>query len=162
MPTNFEKVREFNRVFGLPRHSSPQKDITKTDPKLTKLRVDLITEECQELIDAVKDNDFVEIVDALADILYVAYGAGDSFGVDLDKAFAEVHNSNMSKLCPDEETAKRTVQWYKENKLDVYDSPEYRQSEDGKYWIVFNKSSGKILKSIEYKAVDFDIDALSV
>ena len=93
--SNFEKVVEFNTVFGLPTHTSPQTDIVRTNPALTTLRVDLITEECQELVDAVKANDFTEIVDALADILYVVYGAGSSFGVDLNKAFDILHTSNM-------------------------------------------------------------------
>ena len=159
--SNFEKVVEFNEVFGLPTNQVPQTDIVTQNPSLTKLRVDLITEECQELVDAVKDNDFTEIVDALADILYVVYGAGSSFGVDLNKAFDIVHASNMSKLCRTESEAKLTVEWYKKEK-NVYDSPEYRKSKCGKYWIVFNKSSGKILKSINYTPAKFNMDDLQL
>ena len=160
--SNFEKVVEFNTVFGLPTHTSPQTDIVRTNPALTTLRVDLITEECQELVDAVKANDFTEIVDALADILYVVYGAGSSFGVDLNKAFDIVHSSNMSKLCRSEAEARLTVEWYRREKLDVYDSPDYRKSECGKYWIVFNRSSGKILKSINYTPAKFDMSTLGL
>lgn len=160
--TNFEKVIEFNTVFGLPTHNSPQTNITQTNPALTKLRVDLITEECQELVDAVRDNNFTEVVDALADILYVVYGAGSSFGVDLNKAFDIVHSSNMSKLCRSEAEAKLTVEWYKREKKDVYDSPNYRQSDCGRYWVVFNESTGKILKSINYTPAKFHMTDLGL
>jgi len=158
--SNFEKVREFNKVFGVPEHNRPQLNISKDNPDLTKLRLDLITEECKEFVDAVKDHDFTEMVDALADILYVVYGAGASFGVDLDKAFDIVHKSNMSKVCKTEEEAKQTVEWYRENHLDTYDTPAYRKS--GEYWIVYNQSSGKVLKSINYEKVDFEMDKLGV
>jgi len=160
--TNFEKVKEFNETFGLPTFTKPQLDVVTKHPNLTKLRQDLITEECEEFVQAVKDNDFTEMVDALADILYVVYGAGSSFGVDLDKAFAIVHESNMSKLCKSEEEAIKTVEWYKQNHLDTYDTPCYRRSDNLKYWVVFNKSTGKILKSINYKKVKFDMNMLSI
>ena len=66
--------------------------------KINKLRIDLIKEELDELIEAMKNNDLLEVADALTDILYVTYGAGHAFGIDLDKCFDEVQNSNMSKL----------------------------------------------------------------
>ena len=66
--------------------------------KIIKLRLDLIKEELEELKEAINDNNIVEVADALTDILYVTYGAGHSFGIDLDKCFAEVQRSNMSKL----------------------------------------------------------------
>ena len=81
------------------------KNITKDDPKLIKYRLSLIIEEAEELKEAVKNHDFKEIVDALADLLYVVYGMGTSIGVNLDKAFNIVHESNMSKLCNTEEEA---------------------------------------------------------
>tara|TARA_B110000438_G_C15615430_1_gene564135 strand:+ start:50 stop:538 length:489 start_codon:yes stop_codon:yes gene_type:complete len=157
--TNFQKVKDFNEVFGVPEHSIPQTNISKENPDLTKLRLDLITEECKEFEEAVENHDFVEMVDALADILYVVYGAGSSFGVDLDKAFDIVHESNMSKVCKSEEEAKQTIQWYKENS-DVYDSPAYRKK--GEFWVVYNESTGKVLKSINYKKVQFDMGSLSI
>lgn len=157
--TNFEKVKDFNYLFGVPESTTPQTEITKTNPDLTKLRLDLITEECKEFEDAVQNHDFVEMVDALADILYVVYGAGSSFGVDMDKAFNIVHESNMSKVCRSEEEAKQTVEWYKKNNT-VYDSPAYRQK--GEYWVVYNKSTGKVLKSINYKKVKFDMNELGL
>ena len=66
--------------------------------KINKLRIDLIKEEIDELTDAMKNKDLLEVADALTDILYVTYGAGHAFGIDLDKCFEEVQNSNMSKL----------------------------------------------------------------
>ena len=154
--SNFEKVIEFNKSFGVPVFDTPQKTITEDDPKLTKLRLDLILEETKELQEAIMTHDFTEIVDALSDILYVVYGAGASFGIDLDKAFDIVHRSNMSKLCVTEDEAKETVQWYEDNKKKTgYDIQGYRKSEDGKYWVVYNKSTGKILKSINYTPANF-------
>ena len=95
--TNFEKVKEFTTVFGqgVPDTPSfPAKDVIK-------LRIELIREEFQELKDAIKDKDLVEVADALTDILYVTYGAGVAFGIDLDACLAEVHRSNMTKLGAD-------------------------------------------------------------
>lgn len=151
--TNFEKVVDFNKQFGVKVHDSPQPKIFDADPDLVKLRLSLIQEEVKELEQAIKDKDMVETVDALADILYVVYGAGASFGTDLDHAFNLVHESNMSKACVDEETAKATVDWYNERKVETgYDSPAYRK--EGDRWVVFNESTGKVLKSIKYHPVD--------
>lgn len=160
--TNFEKVKQFSKTFGVPMYKEPQINITKTNQELVKLRKDLIVEECKELVEAIENHDFTEIVDALSDILYVVYGAGASFGVNLDKAFDIVHKSNMSKVCKTEAEAIATVAWYKKNEIHIYDSPEYKLSDDKKYWIVFNKSTGKILKSINYKKVAFKMDTLGL
>ena len=92
--TNFEKVKMFMLTYG-------QEVKTKSefsDDKTNKLRVDLIKEELNELTNAMKEKDLTEVADALTDILYVTYGAGHAFGIDLDKCFDEVQNSNMSKL----------------------------------------------------------------
>ena len=89
-------------------------------------------------------------MDALADLLYVVYGAGDAFGVNLDEAYQTVHSSNMTKICTSEEEAMRTVEWYQKNKLDLYPTPTYKPASDGKHWIVYNESTGKVLKSINY------------
>ena len=155
--TNFQKVVDFNKQFGVPIFDFPQVNIFDENPKLVDLRMGLIREEVRELEDGVKNKDLVETVDALADILYVVYGMGASIGVDLDEAFRLVHESNMSKLCKSEEEAKHTVEWYEDqfnNKQLPYDSPGYRKSSDGNYWVVYNKSTGKILKSINYSPVD--------
>lgn len=148
--TNFKKVAHFNEIFGVDRYSTPQPNVFTKNPNLVKLRLNLIREEVAELEEAVQNNDLVEAVDALADILYVVYGAGDCFGVDLDEAYQTVHSSNMTKICVSEAEAQETVEWYKKNKLDIYDTPSYKQASDGKHWIVYNQSTGKVLKSINY------------
>jgi predicted HAD superfamily Cof-like phosphohydrolase len=159
--TNFEKVtEEFMKNFGQEVFDTPQMNIFDASPKVVDLRLKLIQEETKELADAMKAKDMVETIDALGDILYVVYGAGGAFGVDLDKAFDLIHTSNMTKLCKTEDEAKETVQWYKENYTPngkyPYDSPDYRLSPDGKYFVPFNSSTGKILKSINYSPVKFD------
>ena len=92
--TNFNKVGIFMKTFGQEVKDKPS---LSTD-KINKLRIDLIREELEELTDAMKNEDLLEVADALTDILYVTYGAGHAFGIDLDKCFDEVQNSNMSKL----------------------------------------------------------------
>ena len=92
--SNFSKVGIFMKTFDQEVKNKPS---FSTD-KINKLRIDLIKEELDELIEAMKNKDLLEVADALTDILYVAYGAGHAFGIDLDKCFDEVQNSNMSKL----------------------------------------------------------------
>ena len=92
--TNFEKVGTFMKTFGQEVKSDPS---FSTD-KINKLRLSLIKEELEELSDAIQKKDLLEVADALTDILYVTYGAGHAFGINLDKCFNEVQNSNMSKL----------------------------------------------------------------
>ena len=95
--TNFNKVGTFMKTFGQEVKTKPS---FSTD-KINKLRLDLIKEELNELTDAMNNKDLLEVADALTDILYVTYGAGHAFGVNLDKCFEEVQNSNMSKLGED-------------------------------------------------------------
>ena len=92
--TNFNKVGIFMKTFGQEVKTKPS---FSTD-KINKLRLDLIKEELSELTDAMNNKDLLEVADALTDILYVTYGAGHAFGINLDKCFEEVQNSNMSKL----------------------------------------------------------------
>ena len=92
--TNFNKVGTFMKTFGQEVKTKPS---FSTD-KINKLRLDLIKEELTELTEAMNNKDLVEVADALTDILYVTYGAGHAFGINLDKCFEEVQNSNMSKL----------------------------------------------------------------
>ena len=95
--TNFESVKKFMQTFGQEvkvKASFPSK-------KILSLRIDLINEELSELKQAVQKKDIKEVADALTDILYVTYGAGHAFGIDLDKCFKEVQSSNMSKLGSD-------------------------------------------------------------
>ena len=92
--TNFNKVGTFMKTFGQEVKTKPS---FSTD-KINKLRLDLIKEELSELTEAMNNKDLLEVADALTDILYVTYGAGHAFGINLDKCFEEVQNSNMSKL----------------------------------------------------------------
>ena len=92
--TNFDKVGTFMKTFGQEVKTKPS---FSTD-KINKLRLDLIKEELTELTEAMNNKDLLEVADALTDILYVTYGAGHAFGINLDKCFDEVQNSNMSKL----------------------------------------------------------------
>jgi len=92
--SNFKLVKNFMETFGQEVKKKPS---FSTD-KINKLRYDLIKEELDELRVALENKDLLEVADALTDILYVAYGAGHAFGIDLDKCFEEVQNSNMSKL----------------------------------------------------------------
>ncbi len=95
--SNFESVKKFMETFG----QEVKKKAEFPNEKITSLRYDLIKEELEELKDAIDKKDIKEVADALTDILYVTYGAGHAFGINLDKCFAEVQNSNMSKLGED-------------------------------------------------------------
>ena len=95
--TNFERVKKFMETFG----QEIREKAGFPNEKITSLRYDLIKEELDELKEAMENKDIKEVADALTDILYVTYGAGHAFGVDLDKCFEEVQNSNMSKLDSD-------------------------------------------------------------
>ena len=95
--SNFDDVKNFMEIYG-------QEVKTKSsfpNEKIVQLRYDLIKEELDELSLAIKEKDIIEVADALTDLLYVVYGAGHAFGIDLDKCFAEVQRSNMSKLNTD-------------------------------------------------------------
>ena len=92
--SNFSKVGIFMKTFGQEVKNKP----SFSTNKINKLRIDLIKEEFNELTEAMKNKDLLEVADALTDILYVTYGAGHAFGIDLDGCFDEVQNSNMSKL----------------------------------------------------------------
>jgi len=95
--TNFESVRKFMETFG----QEIREKASFPSNKITSLRYELIKEELHELKEAIEKKDIKEVADALTDILYVTYGAGHSFGINLDKCFKEVQNSNMSKLGSD-------------------------------------------------------------
>ena len=95
--TNFKSVKKFMETFG----QETKEKASFPNGKITSLRYDLIKEELDELKEAIDKKDIKEVADALTDILYVTYGAGHAFGIDLDKCFEEVQNSNMSKLGSD-------------------------------------------------------------
>ena len=120
--TNFNSVKKFMEVFG-------QEVKTKAEfpsEKIIRLRYNLIKEELDEFEEALKDRDLKEVADALTDILYVTYGAGHAFGIDLDKCFDEVQNSNMSKLDEDGKPI------YNEHGK-VMKGPKYFQPDLGKF-----------------------------
>ena len=120
--TNFEKVKIFMETFG---QEVKNKSSLSSD-KINNLRLSLIQEELDELKQAMQDKDIVEVADALTDILYVTYGAGHAFGIDLDQCFNEVQNSNMSKLGDDGKPI------YNENGK-VMKGPNYFQPDLSKY-----------------------------
>ena len=95
--TNFDSMRKFMETFG----QEIKQKAEFPDDKITSLRYDLIEEELKEFKEAIAKRDIKEVADALTDILYVTYGAGHAFGIDLDECFDEVHRSNMSKLGED-------------------------------------------------------------
>lgn len=101
--TNFELVEDFMEAMGQEVNAVP----SFPEQEIQRLRLDLIEEELDELHYAMDNKDMVEIADALGDLLYVVYGAGHAFGIDLDECFKEIHASNMSKLGPDGKPIKR-------------------------------------------------------
>lgn len=141
------QVADFHRTFKHPILDSP----TIPDEKRCKLRVELISEELKELEEAIKDNDLVEVADALCDIQYVLSGAILEFGLgDKFKAlFEEVQRSNMSKACKTMKEAESTVKHYKDNK----DTDSYIKEVDGLY-LVYRTEDNKTLKSIDYSPAD--------
>ena len=227
---NRDKVKQFHLASGQTISETPYDRIFLERPDIVLLRYQLIKEEVDELSVAIEKNDFIEILDALMDILYVLYGAAITYGahtitntfdnyiksihdhkissksikkvlsnrfkielvslreelelyhcaksiseierllnnmiirvytmcllqnIDADYCFNLVHVSNMSKFCKSETVAKETIEWYKKQKNTPYDSPAYYYNENTKLWVVFNKSTGKVLKSHLYHPVDF-------
>ena len=122
--TNFEKVKTFMKTFG---QEVKEKSSFSSD-KINELRFNLIKEELEELRIAIDTKNLVEVADALTDILYVAYGAGHAFGINLDKCFDEVQKSNMSKLGKD----KKTI--YNENGK-VMKGPDYFKPDLSKFLV---------------------------
>jgi predicted HAD superfamily Cof-like phosphohydrolase len=155
--SNFQKVGEFHSLFDHPLNTVLNKTIFDTNPKLVDLRLKLIDEEVGELKEACLKKDFKEVADALTDILYVVYGAGHAYGIDLDKAFDNVHKSNMTKACITEQQAIDTVEYIKLTQP-RYKSPTYKlkKSGDSSYYIVYDEETGKILKSKYYQEVELN------
>jgi predicted HAD superfamily Cof-like phosphohydrolase len=140
---SLNQVADFHRTFNAPILDTPQ----IPSEQRCELRVNLLQEELNELSQAIKDNDLVEIADALCDIQYVLSGAvlefglGDKF-VDL---FNEVQRSNMSKACSTEEEAQRTLDHYKQK-----DGTEGYYKQVGDKWVTYRNGDDKVLKSISY------------
>lgn len=144
---SLNQVAEFHKTFKHPIIDEPK----IPEKKRCDLRVALIREELEELVEAIKDNDIVEVADALCDIQYVLSGAVLEFGLGekFTDLFNEVQRSNMSKSCSSVEEAQATVMHYQENKgMDCY-----YQEVDG-HFLVYRKEDNKTLKSINYSPAD--------
>jgi len=163
--TNFEKAVEFNQTAevevnkstGLTSGDPTAKQVFQEQHKLVGGALALIREEVRELEEAVQAEDMVEVLDALGDILVVTYGMAYRLGYNADEVYDFIHKSNMSKFCSTEEEAQATVAKYRaefEAGTSLYATPAYRQSKDKTRWIVYNQETGKILKNMNYRAVD--------
>ena len=144
---SLNQVADFHYTFKHPVLETPQ----IPGEKRSKLRVELISEELKELEQAIKDNDIVEVADALCDIQYVLSGAVLEFGMGekFKALFDEVQRSNMSKACDTEQEAIKTVEYYRNEK----NTSCYYKNEDDK-WLVYREGDNKTLKSINYSPAD--------
>src|SRR6478609_3029452 len=148
-PDSLNLVAEFHQTFKHPIVPDPQ----IPSEQRCKLRISLIEEELKELEEAVKNQDIVEVADALCDIQYVLSGAILEFGLGgkFAELFEEVQRSNMSKACTSEDEAKATVDHYMKK-----DGTEcYYKHEDGK-WLVYRKADNKTIKSVGYSPADLE------
>lgn len=158
--TNFEKVAEFNTTAAVERVKEKTPDVFDTHPKMIETCLSLIREEVSELEEAVKAHDLTETRDALADILYVVYGMAFRLGINADEDFKLVHDSNMSKFCDAEDEAIVTIDKYMElyeQGKSPYPSPAYRYEKETAKWVVYEQTTGKILKNFMYNPVDLSM-----
>ena len=163
--TNFEKAVEFNQTaevevnksIGLVSADPTSKAVFREQPKLVAGALALIREEVRELEEAVRAEDMVEVLDALGDILVVTYGMAYRLGYNADEVYDLIHKSNMTKFCSTEDEAQATVEKYRkeyEAGSSPYATPAYRLSKDKTRWIVYNQDTDKIIKNMNYQAVD--------
>ena len=140
-------VAKFHKTFDLPVLSEP----TIPGEDRCKLRINLLSEELDELKEAIEDHDIVEIADALCDIQYVLSGAIHEFGLGemFADLFAEVQRSNMSKVCESREVAEQTLEYYRKEK----DTEGYIVERGGEF-LVYRESDNKVLKSVNYSPAD--------
>lgn len=140
---SLNQVADFHRTFNAPILETPQ----IPSEQRCELRVNLLQEELNELAQAIKDNDIVEIADALCDIQYVLSGAVLEFGLGekFVELFNEVQRSNMSKACSTEEEAQRTLEHYKQK-----DGTEGYYKQVGDKWVTYRNGDDKVLKSVGY------------
>ena len=146
---SLNQVADFHRTFNAPILNTPQ----IPSEQRCELRVNLLQEELNELSQAIKDKDLVEIADALCDIQYVLSGAVLEFGLG-DKfveLFNEVQRSNMSKACSTEEEAQRTLEHYKQK-----DGTEGYYKQVGDKWVTYRNGDDKVLKSISYSPANIN------
>lgn len=142
-----KKVQQFHEMFSLPVLNEP----TLIDKKRFKLRIDLIKEELDELIEAYENSDIVEIADALGDLQYVLSGAvlELGFGEKIEQIFDEIDSSNMTKACSDYEQAMRTQKWYKDER-----GTDSIIEKKGDVYLVLRSPDRKVLKNIDYRPAD--------
>lgn len=129
-----------------------------TDLPFVNYRLEIIEMHRDALSEAIELGHYEDMITLLGDVVYATYDATAALGIDINKAFDIVHKSNMSKLCSSEAQAIKTVKYYKsipETSDKYYDSPAYRESKVGGKWIIYNESTSKILKNIDYHTVDF-------
>jgi len=148
-PNPLNDVAEFHQTFNLPILENP----VIPDSERCKLRINLIEEELNELKEAIEANDLTEVADAFCDIQYVLSGAILEFGLgdNFKLLFEEVQRSNMSKTCKSLESAQATQEYY--NNKDGTESELVKRGEE---YIVFRKSDGKVLKSVNYSPANLD------
>tara|TARA_B100001094_G_scaffold333314_1_gene410613 strand:+ start:2746 stop:3246 length:501 start_codon:yes stop_codon:yes gene_type:complete len=151
----FKQVQVFNSVSNAEVYDKYNKENFENE-KLLKFRYDLIKEESDEISEALNNKDYGEIIDGCCDVIYVALGLMDAMGIDGKKCFDYVQEANMSKFCKTELEAQESVEKYLKDAKKIYDSPTYRYNEKNGLWIVYNKSTGKILKSHKFVAPNFD------
>lgn len=147
--TNFKKYINFMENTG---HNVPKYNLDNINEKIYLLEMAEIYIE-----ESVRDNNFNKFVDGLINALYVVYGIAYAFGINLDEIYRIIHESNMTKICTTEEEAIQTIEWYVKNKNDRYKNPEYKKSKDQQYWIMYDKITGKILKSINFIPPKFTV-----
>lgn len=158
--TNFNQTRQFiiniingGNIEGEPKHFLDR--YTEPNFRCTFLNyIDELMIAYKSLANATNSQNFEDTIQSTLIIIYVTYVLGYLVGVDIDESVRLVHESNMSKICATKDEADQTVIWYKENES-RYDSPTYRRLLDG--FVVFNESTGKILKNINYKAVELSV-----
>lgn len=152
--TNFQLVGDFHKQYGHPSLDTFQANFLD-DAEAVEKRMNLINEEHKETIAGVLTKDQSEVIDGLVDMLYVIYGMGQTFGIDLDKAFCIVHEANMKKICETEEEAIDSIKQYAVDPEFVGVTVNYRLAPDGKKFVLYNAQSGKILKSKLFVKPDF-------
>lgn len=151
--TNFGKTAfVYTQQKNLPYNSNkfvPKWNVFESDPNLLVSQLEYLYDGLLELKESFESKKFDEIINDLVCLLENTYCTGYLLGLDIDKFFKEVHTCNMTKVCDSEELAQQTVQSYKEDKDNKYKDPRYRAS--GKYFIVYDHSTSKILKSLNWR-----------
>lgn len=161
MSTNFDLVNEFNRTAGNPvRDNIVDDDVFDTEPHMIQSRLALIQEEVKEVVEAIEDKNLNDVAKELGDVLVVTYGMLGYLGINANRLMECIMKSNMSKFVPIDNECVAVESCSKIQSEGRYDTPTYKKSDCGKYWIIYNKSTDKILKSIEYKPVKNVLDVI--